>query len=54
MENERLDKPDMPAADARKAYCKPQLVEYGQVQELTQSGGFTSTTENTYYTIVSN
>jgi hypothetical protein len=38
MENERLSKPDMPAADARKTYCKPQLVEYGQVQELTQSG----------------
>ena len=36
MENERLDKPEMPAADTRKTYCKPQLVEYGQVQELTQ------------------
>lgn len=38
MENERLDKPEMPAADTRKTYCKPQLVEYGQVQELTQGG----------------
>lgn len=38
MDNEQLSKPEMPAADTRKAYCKPQLVEYGQVQELTQSG----------------
>jgi hypothetical protein len=38
MQNEQLSKPEMPAADTRKTYCKPQLVEYGQVQELTQSG----------------
>jgi hypothetical protein len=38
MENERLNKPEAPAADARKPYRKPQLVEYGQVHELTQSG----------------
>jgi hypothetical protein len=38
MEHERLIKPEVPIADARKPYRKPQLVEYGQVAELTQSG----------------
>ncbi len=41
MENEPMVKPEVPPAYTRKTYCKPQLVEYGQVQELTQSGGST-------------
>ncbi len=53
MENERLNKPDMPAADERKAYCRPQLVEYGQVQELTQSAAIPGAVEDVVYTIVS-
>ena len=38
MENVRPIKLEV-STDKRKAYRKPQLVEYGQVGGLTQSGG---------------
>lgn len=33
---------DKEAKPARKAYTSPQLVEYGDVRKLTQSGGHTT------------
>lgn len=40
--------------DKRKFYSKPQLVEYGRVGELTQSGGDPDFTESASYTAISN
>lgn len=53
MQNEQLSKREMPEADTRKPYCKPQLVEYGQVQELTQSGITPGPIEGSGYTLAS-
>ncbi len=53
MENEQPIKPDV-ATGERKTYRKPQLVEYGRVGELTQSGGTPYITEGGIYTLVSN
>lgn len=53
MEKELPIKPAV-ATDERKAYRKPQLVEYGRVGELTQSGGYSFSSEDEVYTLVSN
>lgn len=41
------------AMKARKTYVKPQLVEYGQVGEVTQSGATPSLIEDTIYFLAS-
>jgi hypothetical protein len=52
MENVQPNKREV-ATDKRKAYRKPQLVEYGQVGGLTQSGGLPYNTEGGIYTFFS-
>ena len=52
MKNEQPIKLEV-ATDERKAYRKPQLVEYGRVGELTQSGGIPDTSETGIYTLTS-
>jgi len=42
MEHERLKNKrvkNFPKGDDRKPYVKPQLIEYGQIEKLTESGG---------------
>lgn len=42
-DNPRIDAspatPDEGRAAARKPYCKPELVEYGDIARLTETGG---------------
>lgn len=37
---------------SRPAWSKPELMDYGRVANLTQSGTFTSAYEDTFYTSV--
>lgn len=53
MQKEQLRKPEV-ASEERKAYRKPQLVEYGRVGEVTQGGGASFSYESGLYTYTSN
>ena len=42
-------KPKTTTETGQKPYSKPQLIDHGKINELTQGGLYTSSVENTTY-----